>query len=204
MKLPRKAKRVSPASYLEGQLLVAMPQLGDDRFNRAIVYVCAHSDEGAMGIVLNKPMNELRFPQLLVQLDIIPQDEAISLPGETDRINVLRGGPVESGRGFVLHTPDFFIDNTTLSVTDNICLTVTVDILRAIAHGKGPDHAALALGYAGWGAGQLETEIQRNDWLTSPADHDLVFDRGFDTKYERALAKLGVDLAMLSTDAGHA
>jgi putative transcriptional regulator len=204
MKIPSKAKRASQASYLEGQLLVAMPQQGDDRFDRAIIFICAHSDEGAMGIILNKPMKQLHFPQLLVQLDIIKEEDAISLPGEAEQINVLRGGPVENGRGFVLHTPDFFIDNTTLAVTDNICLTVTVDILRAIAHGNGPDHAALALGYAGWDAGQLETEIQRNDWLTSPADHDLVFDRHFDTKYQRALAKVGVDLSMLSSDAGHA
>lgn len=200
----RKKKRVQPADTLEGQLLVAMPHIGDERFNRSVIYMCAHSDEGAMGIILNKPMTNLRFPQLLVQLDIIGEDDAIRLPDQAEHINVLRGGPVESGRGFVLHSPDFYLDNSTMPVANDICLTVTVDILRAIAKGDGPRHAALALGYAGWSAGQIETEIQRNDWLTMPADHDIVFDEHFETKYTRALAKLGVDLSLLSNEAGHA
>lgn len=204
MKFGQKGKRKRSVDYLDGQLLVAMPGLGDERFQRSVVYLCAHSEEGAMGIVLNRPMSDLRFPQLLVQLEIIPPEEEIRMPVQAERINVLRGGPVESGRGFVLHTPDFFIDNSTLAVAEGICLTVTVDILRAIANGAGPDQAALALGYAGWSAGQLETEIQRNDWLTLPADPDLVFDPDFDTKYDRALAKLGIHVGRLATQAGHA
>ncbi len=189
--------------YLDGQMLVAMPSMGDERFARSVIYLCAHSDEGAMGIVVNKPAEDLVFPQLLVQLDIISAEEQIRLPS-VERINVLRGGPVESGRGFVLHSPDFFIDSSTLPIADDICLTVTIDILKAIAHGSGPRQAALALGYAGWSPGQLEAEIQGNGWLTCPADADLIFDGALETKYERALRKIGVDPAMLSGQAGHA
>lgn len=189
--------------YLDGQMLVAMPSMGDERFSRSVIYVCAHSDEGAMGIVVNKAADNLVFPDLLVQLDIITAEEQIRLPA-VDRINVLRGGPVESGRGFVLHSPDFFIDSSTLPIADDVCLTVTVDILKAIAHGDGPRNAVLALGYAGWSPGQLESEIQENGWLTCPADPEIIFDSALGTKYTRALAKIGVDPAMLSGEAGHA
>lgn len=189
--------------YLDGQMLVAMPSMGDGRFARTVIYVCAHSEEGAMGIVVNRMAPDIELPQLLVQLDILPSGEGIRLPA-AQAINVLRGGPVESGRGFVLHSPDFFIDNSTLPISDEVCLTVTVDILRAIAQGEGPAQAALALGYAGWAAGQLEAEIQDNGWLTCPPDADLIFGPDVDTKYDRALRKIGVDPAMLSNEAGHA
>ena len=190
--------------FLDGQLLVAMPGMGDERFERTVIYLCAHSAEGAMGIVVNKPAADLSFPELLVQLEIVPDGERIRLPKQADRMRVLMGGPVETSRGFVLHSPDFFIEESTLPIDDGVCLTATVDILRAIAKGEGPAEAVLALGYAGWGAGQLETEIQNNGWLHCPADPGLIFDRALDIKYDLALRKIGVDPAMLSSEAGHA
>jgi putative transcriptional regulator len=190
--------------YLDGQLLVAMPGMLDEPFARTVIYMCAHSAEGAMGIVVNKPAADLNFPDLLVQLEIIPEAERIRLPKRVGRMQVLMGGPVETSRGFVLHSPDFFIEQSTLPIDEGVCLTATVDILRAIARGAGPESAVLALGYAGWGAGQLEDEIQRNGWLTSPADPELIFHSSLDQKYDLALRKIGIDPAMLSTHAGHA
>jgi putative transcriptional regulator len=190
--------------FLDGQMLIAMPTMGDARFSRTVIYVCAHSKDGAMGIVINQRARSVRFPELLVQLDVIKPDEAIQLPTEAEAIQVLRGGPVESGRGFVLHSADFFIDNSTLPIAEGVSLTATIDILRAIASGDGPDRAILALGYAGWSAGQLETEILNNGWLSCPADPALIFDPDLDSKYPRAMGKIGVDLAMLSSAAGHA
>ena len=190
--------------FLDGQLLVAMPTMGDERFARTVIYLCAHSSEGAMGIVVNKPAADLNFPDLLVQLDIIPDGERIRLPQRVGRMPVLMGGPVETSRGFVLHSPDFFIDQSTLPIDEGVCLTATVDILRAIAKGEGPTEAVLALGYAGWSEGQLESEIQANGWLHCPADPGLIFDGALDLKYDIALRKIGIDLAMLSSEAGHA
>ncbi|ACL61678.1 YqgE/AlgH family protein [Methylobacterium nodulans] len=192
------------ASYLDGQLLVAMPGMTDERFARSVIYLCAHSAEGAMGIIVNKPAADLNMPDLLVQLDIIRQDDAIRLPIRVGHMPVLMGGPVESSRGFVLHSPDFHIDQSTLLIDDGICLTATVEILRAIAAGTGPRDAVLALGYAGWQAGQLESEIQANGWLHCPADPDLIFNTALDAKYDRALRAIGIEPAMLSTSAGHA
>lgn len=197
-------QRVSGRSYLDGQCLIAMPGMSDQRFARSVVYLCAHSEDGAMGIIVNKPAADTRFPELLVQLDVIPPDQAIRLPSQAEKVKVLRGGPVETKRGFVLHSADFFLESATLPIDDGICLTATLDILRAIAVGTGPESAVLALGYAGWGAGQLESEIQSNGWLHCPADHELLFDDALDTKYARALNKLGIDPAFLSKDAGHA
>jgi len=199
----RQTKRSEASGYLDGQVLVAMPSMEDDRFARTVIYVCAHSSEGAMGIVVNKPAPHISFPDLLVQLDVISEGEEIRLPDRAGAIRVLRGGPVESGRGFVLHSADFMIEDSTLPIDDGICLTATLDILKAIAKGDGPENAILALGYAGWAPGQLETEIQANGWLNVPADQGLVFDGEPDSKYERALAKLGIDLGKLSTEAGH-
>lgn len=190
--------------YLDGQLLIAMPSMQDERFARAVIYLCAHSSEGAMGIVVNQPAPNVTFPDLLVQLDIIPQGDAIQLPDRAEAISVLRGGPVESGRGFVLHSADFYIENSTLPIDDAISLTATLDILKAIASGDGPASAVLALGYAGWAPGQLETEIQANGWLSCPADSSIIFEGSVESKYERALRKLGVDPAMLSSESGHA
>jgi len=190
--------------YLDGRLLIAMPVMGDPRFERSVIYLCAHSSEGAMGIIVNRPAGSIDFPGLLVQLDIIKKVDQIKLPENAESMKVLRGGPVETGRGFVLHSSDFYIEKATLRIDKGICLTATVDILKAIASGAGPKHAILALGYAGWGAGQLENEIQHNGWLHCDADPDLVFGDDVDEKYLRALRKIGIDPGMLSADAGHA
>jgi putative transcriptional regulator len=191
-------------AYLDGQMLIAMPSMQDERFARTVIYLCAHSADGAMGIVINQPVRSLRFPELLVQLDIIGAAETGRLPPPVEDLRVLCGGPVESARGFVLHSADFFSQDATLPVGEDICLTATLDILRAMAGGTGPRNALLALGYAGWAPGQLESEIQANGWLHCAADGDILFAPETETKYERALGKLGVDPAMLSTNAGHA
>lgn len=191
-------------NYLDGQLLIAMPVMEDERFARSVIYICAHSSEGAMGIIVNRPAGSIDFPELLVQLDIVEKAEQIKLPDHAESMKVLRGGPVETGRGFVLHSSDFFIKDATLPIDDGISLTATVDILKAIASGAGPKHAILALGYAGWAPGQLETEIQDNGWLHCDADADLVFGDDIEEKYDRALHKLGIEPGMLSAEAGHA
>jgi putative transcriptional regulator len=190
--------------YLDGRLLIAMPVMGDPRFERSVIYLCAHSSEGAMGIIVNHPAGSIDFPELLVQLDIIKKSEQIKLPENAESMQVLKGGPVDTGRGFVLHSSDFFIENATLRIDDDISLTATVDILKAIARGRGPRHAILALGYAGWAPGQLENEIQGNGWLHCDADADLIFGSDTDEKYGRALRKIGIDPGMLSNEAGHA
>jgi putative transcriptional regulator len=200
----RRGDDAASRGYLDGQLLIAMPVMDDPRFERSVIYLCAHSSEGAMGIIVNRPAGSIDFPGLLVQLDIIKKSDQIKLPENAESMKVLKGGPVETGRGFVLHSSDFFIEDATLRIDDGICLTATVDILRAIAKGAGPKHAILALGYAGWAAGQLETEIQHNGWLHCDADPDLIFGGDVEEKYLRALAKIGINPGMLSTDAGHA
>jgi putative transcriptional regulator len=192
------------AGYLDGRLLIAMPTMGDPRFERSVIYLCAHSAEGAMGIIVNHPAGSIDFPELLIQLGIIKKGEHIQLPDNAGSMKVLSGGPVDTGRGFVLHSSDFYIDKATLKIDDGVCLTATVDILRAIANGSGPKHAILALGYAGWAPGQLETEIQSNGWLHCDADADLIFGDDVDEKYGRALRKIGIDPGMLSNEAGHA
>jgi putative transcriptional regulator len=190
--------------YLDGQILVAMPTIRDDRFSRTVIYLCAHSSEGAMGIVINQPAPHIDFGDLLVQLDVIPDNKLIELPLRAGEVKVLKGGPVETGRGFVLHSADFFIENSTLPIDNGICLTATLDILKAIARGQGPESAVLALGYAGWAPGQLESEIHANGWLNCDADPELVFSTRAELKYESALRKIGIDPAKLSSEAGHA
>ena len=204
MKLALKKEKPPKRGYLDGQMLIAMPTMRDERFVRSLIYICAHSSDGAMGIVVNQPAANVNFPDLLVQLEVIPAKDLIQLPSSAETVKVLKGGPVETGRGFVLHSADFFSENSTLPIDDGICLTATLDILKAIARGKGPESAVLALGYAGWAPGQLETEIQENGWLNCDADANLIFGTDIEHKYERALKKLGVDLGMLSSDAGHA
>jgi putative transcriptional regulator len=205
MKLTRKgAGKTSARGYLDGQILIAMPAMSDERFARSVIYVCAHSTEGAMGIVVNKPAGNIKFPDLLVQLEVIPASERIELPVRAEDVKVLKGGPVETGRGFVLHSADFFIENSTLPINEGICLTATLDILKAIARGNGPASAILALGYAGWAPGQLEQEIQENGWLHCSADPELIFGTDTEAKYKKALHKIGVDLGQLSSEAGHA
>ncbi|MEQ9144117.1 MAG: YqgE/AlgH family protein [Parvibaculaceae bacterium] len=190
--------------YLEGKMLIAMPTMGDERFERTLIYLCAHSDEGAMGLVVNKEASSIRFPELLEQLDIPETAGAQGEGGSAHAMRVLYGGPVEAGRGFVLHSHDYFQDNATLPISEDVAMTATVDVLRAIAGGHGPHHAVLALGYAGWAPGQLEHEIQANGWLHCDADAELIFGRDLDGKYDKALAKLGIDVSFLSGEAGHA
>jgi putative transcriptional regulator len=190
--------------YLDGHFLIAMPGMADERFARAVIYLCAHSAEGAMGITINRAASQITFRDLLVQLEIIPEGPEIRLPEPVDRMTVHRGGPVETGRGFVLHSADYFIENSTLPIDENVSLTATLEILKAIAAGKGPMNSLLALGYAGWAPGQLEGEIQANGWLHGPARPDVIFDTAIDDRYERALAMIGIDPARLASDAGHA
>ena len=205
MKAAKKTTSDGPKrGYLDGQMLIAMPSMRDERFSRSVIYVCAHSSEGAMGIIVNQLAVNVNFPDLLVQLEVIPAADVIQLPQRAGGVKVLKGGPVETGRGFVLHSADFFIENSTLPIDDGICLTATLDILKAIARGDGPASAVLALGYAGWAPGQLENEIQENGWLHCAADSELIFGTDNDGKYAKALRKLGIDLGMLSSEAGHA
>jgi putative transcriptional regulator len=195
-------KKTATRGFLDDQFLIAMPGMKDDRFARSVIYICAHSDEGAMGLIINQTQ-PLRFPDLLVQLGIMNEQEAIRLPQPTRDFVVRNGGPVDRSRGFVLHSDDYMVESS-LPVSEDICLTATIDILRAISSGRGPRRALMALGYAGWGAGQLEHEIAENGWLTCPASTDLLFDSDMDQKYARILASIGIDLARLSQIAGHA
>ncbi|WP_374375371.1 YqgE/AlgH family protein [Dongia sp.] len=182
--------------FMTGQLLVAMPQMRDARFTRTVIYLCAHTDDGAMGLVVNRLVGALTFPDLLSQL-------GIDTAGNTEHIRIRSGGPVETGRGFVLHSTDY-VDDATLQVGGEIGLTATLDILRDIAEGHGPRRSLLALGYAGWGPGQLDAEMQANAWLNVPPDEELVFDDNLNDKWERCIGKLGVSLTTLSGEIGHA
>jgi putative transcriptional regulator len=189
------AYREGIESSLSGQLLIAMPSMQDTRFEHSLIFVCAHSADGAMGLIVNKPFSAITFPGLLEQL-------GVSEYGGTKRIDVQLGGPVEVSRGFVLHSQDYIRD-ASLVVDKDMALTATLDILRAIADGCGPRHCLLALGYAGWGPGQLDTEILNNGWLNVEADGDLVFGEDLDAKWAQAMSKIGVDPRMLSDNAGH-
>ena len=183
-------------SYVTGQLLIAMPGMRDERIAKSVIYMCAHSEEGAMGLVLNQRLDALTFAELISQLELDEKHLSKDVP-------VHFGGPVESGRGFVLHTSDYQQD-ATLEVLNGVALTASVEILRAIAQGKGPQKSLLALGYAGWGPGQLDMEIRANGWLQVPSDSEIIFDIEPDTKWERAIQRLGIDPRMLSDDVGHA
>ena len=202
MRTPRKQKGRSSA-YLDGQLLIAMPIMTDKRFARSVIYMCAHSAEGAMGLIINQRAAHISFSELLKQLSIMPGNTD-DLQGDLADMDVHVGGPVETGRGFVLHSADYYVADSTLPIDEGVSLTATIDILKAIAGGKGPDRAMLALGYAGWRAGQLESEIAAHGWLHCPADADLLFDRKLEQKYERAMSKIGIDPSHLVSDAGHA
>ncbi|MFT8243984.1 YqgE/AlgH family protein [Roseomonas sp. BN140053] len=192
-----KASVLAAEGYMAGQLLIAMPSMQDPRFARSVICVCAHSPDGAMGIVLNKPLDNLSFDELLKQLDVAP------VPPQR-RIALHAGGPVEGGRGFVLHTADWSSEGS-LQVDPGLALTASVDILKAIATGGGPRRGLLALGYAGWGPGQLEDEIQHNAWLNVTPDEALLFEEEEnDAKWRRALAKLRVDPLLLVGTAGRA
>lgn len=182
--------------YLGGHVLIAMPSMQDPRFAQSVICLCAHSADGAMGLVLNRPIEGLSFDELLKQLDLEP------VPPQR-RIRLCQGGPMDGGRGFVLHTADWSSDQS-LPVTPGLAMTASVDILKAIAGGGGPRQGILALGYAGWGPGQLEQEIQANAWLSVPADEALLFGDAADRKWFQAMAKLRIDPLLLSGVAGHA
>ncbi len=189
--------------YLGGQLLLAMPTITDKRFRRAVIYMCQHSDEGAMGIIVNQHAPSITFRSLLEQLDLVADDPEEAEPGVDDRA-VHIGGPVSTERGFVLHSDDYMVEDSTLRIADGICLTATTDILKAIATGGGPADCLLALGYSGWAPGQLESEIQANGWLHCAADRELVFADDIEEVYLRALSKIGIDPTFLVSSAGHA
>jgi len=189
---------------LKGQFLVSMPEMGDDRFKDTVIYVVGHSDEGAMGLVVNQQHDEMRFADILEELKLGEHDEIIRLPTKVRDRWVLRGGPVERGRGFVLHTPDYFRDGNSYTVSPEICLTATLDVLKAMAFGDAPNKALFALGYCGWGAGQLEGEIGGNGWLTVPFFEPLLFETPIADRYDAALGQLGITRATLSGTAGRA
>jgi putative transcriptional regulator len=194
---------LSSNGYLDGQLLIAMPSMADPRFHRAVIYLCAHSEEGAMGLIINQRAAHITLPKLLEQLEITAgSSHPVATPSASMAVHC--GGPVETSRGFVLHSSDYFAADSTLPINESMCLTATVDILRAIAKGSGPDKAILALGYAGWAPGQLEHEIQSNGWLNCPADYDIVFDGDLENKYARALELMGVHPSHLVGISGHA
>ena len=182
---------------LSGKLLIAMPGMSDPRFDRTVVYICAHSDDGAIGLVVNRRADNVSQKDLFGQLDI-----AVDPSREAAWVHY--GGPVEMGRGFVLHSSDYHLEEATLEVDNAFSMTATIEVLKAIAAGEGPRRAMIALGYAGWGEGQLEDELQRNGWLTCDADEEIVFGRANEEKWEAALAKLGVDPRMLSAEGGSA
>lgn len=189
---------------LKGQFLVAMPGMGDERFHETVVYVVGHGDEGAMGLVINQPVEDMRFVDILEELGLGEKDQIIRLPSTVRDREVLRGGPVQRGRGFVLHSPDYFREGNSYVVNDDICLTATLDILKAMAFQNSPANAVFALGYCGWAPGQLENEIALNGWLTVPFSRNLLFGTPLQSRYDTALGQLGITRASLSGDAGHA
>lgn len=182
---------------LTGKVLIAMPDIGDSRFSRAVILICAHAEDFAMGLVLNKPVEGLTLPELLEQLDIPMQ---IAVPQQV----VLDGGPVGRDRGFVLHSEDFCCADATMAVADNLCLTATRDVLHAIASLAPPERSVLALGYSGWGPGQIEQELQDNAWLVCDCDPQLIFADNYDDKWRYALDRLGISPGRLQSGAGHA
>ena len=185
------------ANFLEGKLLIALPGMSDPRFEKSVIFMCAHSAEGAMGLIVNKPIEGLGFQDVVKNLDIQVKSNAPDSP-------VLFGGPVDTGRGFVLHSSDYKSGEGTMPVTSEISLTATLDILRAMAEGQGPEHATFTLGYAGWGPGQIEDEIRLNGWVHCDADSAIIFDTQMEGKWSAALRKLGIDLSLLSANSGRA
>lgn len=191
---------------LDGHFLLAMPGMSDQRFERTVIFLCAHSEDGAMGFIVNRPQ-PLRFEELLDSLNLGSGETSPgSRSGVSDRARnfpIQLGGPVETGRGFVLHSDDY-ASRSTIPVNEDLCLTATVDILRDIREGRGPRCGIMLLGYAGWGPGQLENEIGANTWLSCPGQDDIVFDQDHSGKYDRVMASMGIKPAMLSNQAGHA
>jgi len=189
---------------LKGQFLVAMPSMDDDRFRETVIYLVGHGDEGAMGLVVNQSLDEMRFTDILEELKLGNKDELIHLSDDVRDRRVLRGGPVQRSRGFVLHSPDYFRQENSYPVNEDVCLTATLDILKAIAFKNSPADALFALGYCGWSPGQLEDEIKGNGWLTVPFNRALLFEAPIEERYDAALAQLGITRASLSSIAGNA
>ncbi|MGO1160941.1 YqgE/AlgH family protein [Brucella pseudogrignonensis] len=188
--------------FLNGQFLLAMPGMSDERFARAVIYICAHSEDGAMGFIINQ-LQPVGFPDILRQIGIADDEDLIMLPKHAQSMVVRNGGPVDRTRGFVLHSDDYMVDST-MPVTEDICLTATVDILRAIYGGSGPSRALLTLGYSGWAPGQLDMEFAENGWLACSAPIDMLFDSDITGKYDRLMAWMGIDMTRLVSEAGHA
>ena len=182
--------------YLPGHFLIAMPGMADPRFSKSVIYLCTHNEDGAMGLVVNKLIGSLSFKELLKQMEI-------ETGNFNSNVEVHFGGPVESGRGFVLHSTDYNSAET-MQVNNDFAVTATVEVLKSIAGGKGPNNVMFALGYSGWAPGQLDTEMQNNGWLHCKADLSIVFGADNEAKWKLAAAKMGVDLSLLTTDAGHA
>lgn len=199
---PFPAPTIAAMNSLEGQFLVAMPDMEDERFAESVILLVGHGEEGAMGLVVNQQLASLRFADILDELDLGDPDAVIRLPDRIRDRAVMRGGPVERGRGFVLHTSDYHSGNTH-RVSDEIGLTATLDVLKAMAFGPEPQEALFALGCCGWRPGQLEDEIAANGWLIVPFERTLLFDVPVEERYERALALLNITRASLSADAGH-
>jgi len=194
---------------LKGQFLIAMPGMMDERFHDAVVYLVAHGEEGAMGIVINQSLPDMHFTDILEEMDLGRPEDLIQLPSSVQDRAVLSGGPVERGRGFVLHSADYFGEDNTVPVTDDVCLTASIDVLKAISFGPGPENALFALGYCGWSPGQLEGELRANGWLTAPQSIPLLFKEPIDSRYDAALSTLGrtsgsVNRASLSSTSGNA
>jgi putative transcriptional regulator len=189
---------------LKGQFLVAMPDMADPRFREAVIYLVGHEDEGAMGLVVNHSLDDMRFSDILEELKLGEKDEIIRLPDSVKNRAVLRGGPVQKSRGFVLHSSDYFKTGNSYEVDGDICLTATLDILKSIAFKNAPSEALFALGYCGWSPGQLEGELRGNGWLTVPFDRDLLFALPIEDRYEAALSRLGITRASLSGVSGNA
>ncbi len=188
---------------LRGQFLVAMPDMGDERFRETVIYLVGHGEEGAMGLVINQSLDDMRFTDILEELELGAKDELIRLPEKVKNRQVLRGGPVQRGRGFVLHSSDYFRVGNSYEVTDDIVLTATLDVLKSMAFNQQPSEALFALGYCGWSPGQLETELQGNGWLTVPFSRELLFGLPIENRYDAALGRLGITRATLSSSAGH-
>lgn len=188
------------ASSFKAHLLLAMPQMGDPRFHHAVIFLCVHDEKGAMGLTLNHPLHSMTFPSLLEQLGLSPDHD---LDTDLKNMPILSGGPVEDIRGFLLHTPDFR-QKDTIIVDEQFHVSGTLDSLRAVMNGERPEDMIFALGYAGWGEGQLEQELQDNAWMVVPATQELVFKTAAEDMWEKAFATLGVNPAMLSGVSGNA
>lgn len=189
---------------LKGQFLIATPGMQDERFVESVVYLVGHGDDGAMGLVINQSLPDMRFTDILEEMELGEPEELIKLPSTVRDRAVLQGGPVERERGFVLHSADYFRQGNSFAITDEICLTATTDALKAISFGPGPQNALFALGYCGWAAGQLEEELKQNGWLTLPQSRELLFDVPLEMRYDQALTELGVTRANLSPFSGSA